>query len=60
MKMEKYKTTIRKGIVRYWSCYEQQWLTFPAGNISDRDLSTLTQGERNRIAKAARNDNDTE
>ena len=52
--MKNYKTTIRKGYVRYWSCYDQQWRTVAASNISDRDLATLTSSERSRIARAAR------
>ena len=55
MKANNYKTTIRKGIVKYWSCYAQQWRTVAASNISDRDLATLTPQERSRIAKASRN-----
>ena len=55
MKTNNYKTTIRKGVVKYWSCYDQQWRTVVASNISDRDLATLTSSERSRIARAARN-----
>jgi hypothetical protein len=51
-----YETTIRRnGIVRYWSVYDQQWQRSHARLIADRDLATLTQGERDRIARAAGN-----
>jgi hypothetical protein len=52
--MKSLKTKIAKdGKVTFWSTYEQQWKCVYASLILDRDLATLTQQERNRIAKAA-------
>ena len=51
----KLKTKIsRDGKVTFWSVYEQAWKCVYASLISDRDLTTLTQRERNRIADAAK------
>jgi len=44
----------KDGKVTFWSVYEQQWKTVYASLIMDRDLATLTESERNRIAKAAK------
>lgn len=52
---KKLPTKISKdGNVTFWSVYEQQWKTVYASLIMDRDLATLTQRERDRIAKAAK------
>ena len=49
------KTKISKdGKVTFWSVYEQRWQCRYASLISSRDLATLTQRERNRIAAAAK------
>ena len=44
----------KDGKVTFWSVYEQVWKTVYASLIMDRDLATLNQSERNRIAKAAK------
>jgi hypothetical protein len=37
----------RDGTVTYWSIYRQQWFNrIPATEISDEELSTMTNGER--------------
>ncbi len=49
------KTKISKdGRVTFWSVYEQVWKCRYASMIMSRDLATLTQRERNRIAAAAK------
>lgn len=45
-------TTIRNGNARIWDVFQQVWVTTPVGEISDAILSTLTDDERNRIARA--------
>lgn len=56
-KMKTLKTKIAKdGKVTFWSVYEQQWKCVYASLILDRDLAALTQSERNRIARAAKNE----
>lgn len=52
--MKALKTKIAKdGKVTFWSTHEQKWKCVYASLIPDRDLATLTQRERDRIAKAA-------
>lgn len=41
-------------MVTFWSVYLQQWDVCHAAQISDRDLSTLSQRERDRIAIAVK------
>jgi len=49
------KTKISKdGKVTFWSVYEQRWHCYYASLIMSRDLATLTQRDRSRIAAAAK------
>lgn len=51
------KTKIAKdGKVTFWSVYEQVWKCVYASLILDRDLATMTEYQRLRIAKAAKNE----
>ena len=56
-KMGSYKTTIRRGVVRCWNVYTQQWVTMPAQTLAssegNRYMATLSERERSRIRKAA-------
>lgn len=47
-----YKTTCHDdGTVSYWNVYTQQWERREAGAIEDRVLASMTQQERDRIAR---------
>lgn len=49
-----YATTYHKdGTVSYWDVHRQQWQRKPAAEISDAVQSTLTEGERTAISRAA-------
>ena len=55
MKTKFLPTVVAKdGKVTFWATYEQRWLTVYASLMLDRDLATLTQRERDRIAAAAK------
>lgn len=49
-----YKTTYHKdGTVSYWDVFSQSWERSDAAEISDRILASMSQPERDRIAKMA-------
>ena len=47
------KVTVRKGIVKFFSVYAQCWQSLPASAVPDRDLAAMSEGERNRVIRAA-------
>jgi hypothetical protein len=47
-------TCHRDGTVSYWSVYTRTWSRRPAEQVPDRDLATMDNRERARIARMAR------
>jgi hypothetical protein len=52
--MSTYKTTFhRDGTVTFWNVYEQQWNRTEASQISDQNLASMSEADRNRVIKMA-------
>lgn len=50
--MDKFKITIRNGIVRYWDVYQQGWVRAYPEAIPANILATLDGKDRSRIGRA--------
>ncbi len=49
-----YRTTFhRDGSVSFWNVYQQQWVREQASQVSDQDLASMSNSDRERVVKMA-------